>query len=50
MLASFLIIIGPFVGSFIAVLTVRWPRGERFVLGRSHCDDCGQFCNILQYI
>ncbi len=46
-LASFLIVIGPFVGSFIAVLTVRWPRGEGFVLGRSHCDECGRALDAL---
>ncbi|MEQ8286939.1 A24 family peptidase [Thalassospira sp.] len=50
MLASFLIIIGPFVGSFIAVLTVRWSRGEGFVLGRSRCEGCGHALGGLEMV
>ena len=37
----FLLLSGPFVGSFLNVLTERWPKGEPFVRGRSHCDHCG---------
>lgn len=36
----FLLLSAPFVGSFLDVLCDRWPRGEPFVGGRSHCDHC----------
>ena len=32
---------GLLLGSFVTVLAHRLPRGESFVLGRSHCPDCG---------
>ncbi len=32
--------LGLLLGSFIAVLTARWPQGET-ILGRSRCDNCG---------
>jgi leader peptidase (prepilin peptidase) / N-methyltransferase len=33
---------GAIVGSFLATLCVRWPRGEQVVAGRSSCDSCGR--------
>lgn len=33
-------LLGLMFGSFIATLTVRWPRGESIVAGRSRCDSC----------
>jgi leader peptidase (prepilin peptidase)/N-methyltransferase len=33
---------GLIFGSFIALLTQRWPAGRSVVRGRSHCDTCGQ--------
>ncbi|MEK9944682.1 MAG: A24 family peptidase [Alphaproteobacteria bacterium] len=38
--ALFLIAAGPFVGSFIATLAVRWPRGVSVLSGRSACRTC----------
>lgn len=35
-------LIGMCVASFINVVIDRVPRGENFVLGRSHCDHCGK--------
>ena len=35
-----LLIIGFFMGSFLAVVAFRLPRHEQFVFGRSHCDFC----------
>lgn len=35
-----LVLLGPFVGSFLAVLADRLPRGESVVLARSHCRSC----------
>ena len=33
---------GAIVGSFLATLCIRWPRGEQVVAGRSACDGCGR--------
>lgn len=36
----FLIAAGPFVGSFIATLAIRWPEGTSVLTGRSACRSC----------
>lgn len=36
----FLIAAGPFVGSFIATLAIRWPEGSSILTGRSACRSC----------
>ena len=36
-----LILIAPFIGSFLGVLIVRLPLGEGVVTGRSKCPECG---------
>jgi hypothetical protein len=41
---------GLIFGSFIALLTVRLPRGEGVLLGRSRCPRCGSVLNPLQLI
>ena len=35
-------VLGAIVGSFVAALVIRWPRGESVVGGRSRCDSCGE--------
>lgn len=35
-----LLLIAPFVGSFLGVVVLRLPRGEGFVTGRSRCTHC----------
>ena len=35
-------ILGAILGSFIAALVARWPRGESVAKGRSRCDSCGK--------
>ncbi len=35
-----LLLVAPFVGSFLGVLAMRLPRGEDVVCGRSHCLHC----------
>jgi len=35
-------VLGAIVGSFVAALVMRWPRGESVVGGRSRCDSCGE--------
>lgn len=39
-LAVFLIAAGPFVGSFVGTLALRWPAGDSVVGGRSACRSC----------
>ncbi len=40
MITVALFFIGLFIGSFLLVVIDRFPRGESFVVGRSHCDMC----------
>jgi leader peptidase (prepilin peptidase)/N-methyltransferase len=35
-------IIGAIIGSYLAVLLVRWPQKRAATHGRSHCDSCGK--------
>lgn len=35
-----LILIAPFIGSFLGVVAERWPKGEAVVFGRSRCPHC----------
>lgn len=37
-----LALLGLIVGSFLATLVIRWPRGRSVVGGRSACDGCGR--------
>jgi leader peptidase (prepilin peptidase)/N-methyltransferase len=36
-----LVVVAPFIGSFLAVVATRLPKGQGFVRGRSRCDHCG---------
>jgi leader peptidase (prepilin peptidase)/N-methyltransferase len=40
----------PFVGSFVATLAWRLPRGEPAILGRSACPACGTTLNAIDLI
>ena len=35
------LVLGAIVGSFLATLMIRWPRGRSVIAGRSRCDSCG---------
>lgn len=35
------LVLGAIVGSFLATVLIRWPRGESAASGRSRCDACG---------
>ena len=35
------LVLAPFIGSFLGVLITRLPRGDDVVLARSRCDHCG---------
>ena len=41
--------LGLLLGSFIALLTARWPQGET-ILGRSRCDRCGVRLGALELV
>lgn len=34
-------LLGAIVGSFVATILIRWPKGEGAMAGRSRCDACG---------
>jgi leader peptidase (prepilin peptidase)/N-methyltransferase len=39
--AWIMIIVAPFIGSFLGLLAERLPRGKSVALGRSQCEQCG---------
>lgn len=43
-------LIGAIVGSFIATLCIRWPRGEQAAGGRSRCDGCGRPLEAIELV
>ncbi|HEY1612137.1 MAG TPA: A24 family peptidase [Rhizomicrobium sp.] len=38
----FLIVVAPFIGSFLGLVAIRLPGGATIIGGRSHCDHCGR--------
>ena len=49
-LAAAAAVAGAIVGSFLATLIIRWPRGEQAIAGRSHCDSCMQELNPIELV
>jgi leader peptidase (prepilin peptidase)/N-methyltransferase len=45
-----LLIIAPFIGSFLSVLVVRLPKGEDVVASRSQCRSCGKRLSPLELL
>ena len=43
-------LLGLAIGSFIATLLIRWPKGEAALAGRSRCDACGAVLGPLDLI
>ena len=43
-------VLGAIIGSFLATIVVRWPRGESVLRGRSHCDGCGRTLTALELV
>ena len=35
-------VLGAMIGSFLATMVIRWPRGDSVAAGRSACDACGR--------
>jgi leader peptidase (prepilin peptidase) / N-methyltransferase len=42
--------LGLIVGSFLAAIVLRWPRGESVVKGRSRCDACGRTLRLIELV
>lgn len=42
--------LGLLIGSFVATVALRWPRGEGVAHGRSHCDGCGRTLGPLDLV
>lgn len=40
--------LGAIIGSFLATIVSRWPRGRSVVTGRSRCDSCGRALNAFE--
>jgi leader peptidase (prepilin peptidase)/N-methyltransferase len=41
---------GAIIGSFLATIVSRWPRGASVVTGRSRCDGCGRALGIVDLV
>lgn len=42
--------LGAIIGSFLATIVSRWPRGESVIRGRSRCDRCGRKLGPVELI
>jgi len=45
-----ILVLGPVIGSWLGVVIRRWPAGEDFVCGRSHCDSCGVQLGVAELV
>lgn len=43
-------LLGLVIGSFLATVLVRWPRGQNALAGRSSCDACGAVLGPLELV
>ncbi|HYI42846.1 MAG TPA: prepilin peptidase, partial [Sphingomicrobium sp.] len=43
-------VLGAIVGSYVATLCLRWPRGAQASTGRSRCDACGRTLEPLELV
>ena len=43
-------LLGLVIGSFLATLLIRWPKGQGAVAGRSRCDACGAVLGPLDLV
>jgi len=43
-------VLGLVIGSFLATLLIRWPKGEPALAGRSRCDACGAVLGPLELV
>jgi len=41
---------GAIVGSFLATLCIRWPKGRQVMAGRSSCDHCGRVLRAAELV
>jgi len=43
-------VLGLVIGSFLATILIRWPKGEGAIAGRSRCDACGAVLGPLDLV
>ena len=43
-------LLGLVIGSFLATVLIRWPKGEAALAGRSRCDACGAVLGPLDLV
>lgn len=43
-------VLGLFMGSFFTVVGKRLPKKERFIMGRSHCDNCHHILSLFDMV
>lgn len=48
--ATFGVVLGLVVGSFLATILIRWPAGRSAIGGRSRCDGCGKALGPLELV
>ena len=41
---------GALIGSFLATIVIRFPRGEHVLVGRSRCDQCGRELRVWELV
>lgn len=44
------VVLGAVLGSFLATVAIRWPRGDSALRGRSACDGCGAALGALRLV
>jgi leader peptidase (prepilin peptidase) / N-methyltransferase len=42
--------LGAIIGSFLATVVSRWPRGQSVITARSRCDGCGRALNFIDLV
>src|ERR1700747_3100124 len=45
-----LVLVAPFIGSFLGLLIRRLPEGSPIARGRSHCDACGATLGVRDLV
>ena len=50
LIVPLLAVVGAVVGSFVALVSLRWPAGRPIVLARSACDSCGAVLGAAELV
>ncbi len=49
-LSLFLVVVGPFMGSFISASALAWPSGINFRISRSRCTHCDRLLGVVDLV